>query len=417
MPDEKPTTHERIIDAAEEAPRGVALLRVSLVLLLWALLAGVVVGAGCLATLKVVDLLQEVVWDGLAEALPQPLGTVAPVLLCTLGGVLVGMATSRAGFSLDTLSVVVGHCRTEGGYRVKSWPWALLLFALPIAFGGAIGPEAGVSGFTAALGTMAMHGMRRSGVAVVRNTSHPLAAAWMALSPAQSDEGRRYTRGPRILLWSAAAAGFVLGALGVSRLFGPGAGFPRFDGIDYLGLNASALWALLALPLGWVLARLSALAGRATKLACDRMGTVSKAILCGVVLGLVAMALPAVLFSGQSATRDLLGSWQAMGAGALLATCVAKLALTQLCEETGWIGGEFFPLIFCGVAAGYAVAIITGGDPMLAVALSTGALVGAATRKWLLTTCVLALCFPPVSLPVVALAAFLGAKANAKHNG
>lgn len=80
-----------------------------------------------------------------------------------------------------------------------------------------------------------------------------------------------------------------------------------------------------------------------------------------------------------------------MGAGVLLATCVAKLALTQLCEETGWIGGEFFPLIFCGVAAGYAIAIITGDDPMLAVALSTDALVGASTGKWLLSTCVLAL--------------------------
>ncbi len=255
MPVEKPKTHERIIDAAEEVPRGVALLRASLVLLLWALLTGVVVGAGCLATLKVVDLLQEAVWDGLAEALPQPLGTVAPVLLCTLGGVLVGMATNHAGFSLDTLGVVVGHCRTEGGYRVKNWPWALLLFALPIAFGGAVGPEAGVSGFTAALGTMAVHGMRRSGVAVARNaSSHPLIAAWKALSPAASDEGRRYARGPRILLWAVAAVGFVFGALGVSRLFGPGAGFPRFDGIDYLGLNASALWVLLALPLGWVLA-------------------------------------------------------------------------------------------------------------------------------------------------------------------
>ena len=410
----KTKTHERIIGAAEETPRGVALVHASLVLLLWALLAGVVVGVGCLATLRVVDLLQEVVWDGLAKTLPQPLSAVAPVLLCTLGGTLVGIATSRAGFSLDTLGVVVGNCRSKGGYRVKSWPWALVLFARPIAFGGAVGPEAGVSGFTAALGTMAMHGMRRSGVAVVRNTSHPLSAAWMALSPAQSDEGRRYTRGPRILLWSAAAVGFVLGALGVSRLFGPGAGFPRFDGIDYLGLNAGALWALLALPLGWVLARLSALAGRATKLACDRIGTVPKATLCGVVLGLVAMALPEVLFSGQSATRDLLGSWQAIGAGTLLATCVAKLALTQLCEETGWVGGEFFPLIFCGVAAGYAVAAITGTDPMLAVALSTGALVGTATGKWLLSTCVLALCFPPVSLPAVAIAALLGARANGR---
>lgn len=270
----KTKTHERIIDAAEETPRGVALMHASLVLLLWALLAGVVVGVGCLATLRVVDLLQEVVWDGLAEALPQPLSAVAPVLLCTLGGTLVGIATSRAGFSLDALGVVVGHCRTEGDYQVKSWPWALVLFALPIAFGGAVGPEAGVSGFTAALGTMAMHGMRRSGVAVARNTTHPLAAAWKALSPAASDEGRRYARGPRILLWAVAAVGFVFGALGISRLFGPGAGFPRFDGIDYLGLDASALWALLSLPLGWALARLSAYAGKAAKVACDRMKTV-----------------------------------------------------------------------------------------------------------------------------------------------
>ena len=412
MPGEKSNTHERIIDAAEEVPRGVALLRMAVVLLVWALLAGVAVGVGCLATLKVVDLLQEAVWDGLAESLPQPLGAVAPMLLCTLGGVLVGVATSRAGFSLDTLDVVVGRCRTEGGYQVKSWPWALLLFALPIAFGGAVGPEAGVSGFTAALGTMAMHGMRRSGVAAARNASHPLVAAWKALSPAASDEGRRYSRRPRALLWAMAAVGFVLGALGVSHLFGPGAGFPRFGAIDYLGLGTNALWALLALPLGWVLARIAAYAGKAAKLACGRMKTVPKAILCGVVLGLVAMALPEVLFSGQSGTAVLLGSWQAMSAGVLLATCVAKLALTQLCEETGWVGGEFFPNIFCGVAAGYAVAAITGGDPMLAVALSTGALVGAATRKWLLSTCVLALSFPPASLPVVALAAFLGAKAS-----
>ena len=154
---------------------------------------------------------------------------MAPVLLCTLGGALVGVATSHTGFSLDTLGVVVGRCRTEGGYRVKNWPWALVLFALP-----------------------------------------------------------------------------------------------------------------------------------------------------------------EVLFSGQSGTWDLLSGWQAMGAGMLPATCVAKLALTQLYEESGWIGGEFFPLIFCGVAAGYAVAIITGGDPMLAVALSTGALVGLPPETG---------CSPPACLP------------------
>ena len=81
------------------------------------------------------------------------------------------------------------------------------------------------------------------------------------------------------------------------------------------------------------------------------------------------------------------------------------------CVAGGWIGGEFFPMIFCGVSAGYALALATGCDPMIAVACTTAALVSACTRKPMLTIVVLALCFPPTTLPLVAVCAALAAKA------
>lgn len=133
--------------------------------------------------------------------------------------------------------------------------------------------------------------------------------------------------------------------------------------------------------------------------------------MCGVVLGLVACFLPLVLFSGQKGSHQLLSSWQTIPVVILMLSCLTKLALTQLCVNTGWVGGEFFPLIFCGVAMGYALSRISGADAMMCVTLVTSTLVAAATQRWFLTTCVLALCFPLADLPIVALVSWASATA------
>lgn len=406
------TTHhpDRVIDATDEPVHGLALVRIVLIVTVGALLAGVVVGFGCILTLRIVDLLQDVIWDRLTQALPHTAWfSPTPLLLCTIGGLFVGLATKKAGFQPDTLGAVVQTCRASGGYRVKNWPWLLALFALPIVFGGAVGPEAGISGFTASLGTSAMHAMRRSGVAAIRHSSHPLTAAVTALSPSASDEGRRYRKSMSITLWVIAAIGFVLGALGVSQLFGPGAGLPRFDSIAYLRLTSQSWWALLAFPVGLLLALLAGVCAKLFQKATSRLPIVARAVVGGAVLGLVACFLPLVLFSGQKGSQQLLSSWQTIPILILVLSCIAKLALTQLCVTTGWIGGEFFPLIFSGIAIGYALARISGADAILCVTIATSSLVAAATQHWFLTTSVLALCFPLADLPIVALVSWAAA--------
>lgn len=408
---------KRVIDAAPEQPSGARLARVVVVLLAIAAGLGVALGFFTTGALWCADHLQELLWAKAEVAL----GWWAPLALCTAGGLCVGVATVRLGCTLDTLGQVIARCRAQGGYALPaSVPKVLLLFLLPIAFGGAIGPEAGVSGLVVALASRAVHAMRRSGVAAVRDADHPLAAALSVIAPGNSTPDARYERVPGAVLWGVGGAGFVVGARLFSLAFGPAGSLPRFDAIDYGTLDAATVRvALVGVAVGCVLALFSAksdaLLARVTTRPTDASPrrAVAQAVLCGIALGTVACALPNVLFSGQVATRELAGGWREAAAGVLAATALAKLVLSNACVRTGWVGGQFFPLIFCGVSAGFALAAVAGVDPRLPVALTCAALVSGATGKWLLTTLVLALCFPPASLPAVAASAFVATRVAA----
>lgn len=94
----------------------------------------------------------------------------------------------------------------------------------------------------------------------------------------------------------------------------------------------------------------------------------------------------------------------------LILTALAKMLLVNLCISLGWRGGSIFPLIFSGVAAGYAFAAITGIDPNFAVAALTAGLYGYVSRKPVMTVAVLLMCFPPVYIFPLAGAAVIASK-------
>lgn len=382
-----------------------------------ALLVGLTAGALIVLALRLSSALQTMVWHNLSAALPPLAQTLFPLVACVIGGVLIGAYTSRAGFTLCGMGEVIRRCRTQGGYSFPSWGRAVVLFLLPIAFGGAVGPEAGVSGFVAAVLTQAIHALRRSGYAVIDNPEGPLGSAVRALSPsAEGKEFKLRVRWVRIVLWLVAVAGIIVGASCTSTLLGGSEGMPRIAAIDYA--RGAWLSALPAFILGIAVALLVAVASKAARRLSnalervahgERSAHILRATVCGAALGLAAIFMPDVLFSGETGLEALIGSWATYGLGLLAATVVAKMVLTQLCVSMDWVGGEFFPLIYCGAATGYVVALLMGCDPMVAVAVSAGALVSAATTKPLLATAVLAICFPVQSLPVVAASAFLAA--------
>mgnify|MGYP002572812422 CR=1 FL=1 len=107
-------------------------------------------------------------------------------------------------------------------------------------------------------------------------------------------------------------------------------------------------------------------------------------------------------------TRD--GRTDEYSAKILILTALAKMLLVNLCISLGWRGGSIFPLIFSGVAAGYAFAAITGIDPNFAVAAMTAGLYGYVSRKPVMTVAVLLMCFPPVYIFPLAGAAVIASK-------
>ena len=92
----------------------------------------------------------------------------------------------------------------------------------------------------------------------------------------------------------------------------------------------------------------------------------------------------------------------------MLATGVLKEVLAPMCIRMGWVGGNFFPCIFAGIACGYGLAGIAGIDPMFAVTIVTTAFLSGVTRRPLLAVVILLLCFPLIGILWCGLAAIVG---------
>ncbi|OUO90748.1 hypothetical protein B5F40_06050 [Gordonibacter sp. An230] len=335
------------------------------------------------ALLSASYLLSDLVWDGIGNALDLP---AFPLLACTLGGVLIGLWNARFDSAPKPLEKVMADTRAKGGYSVGRVAPASVSFLLPIAFGGSVGPEAGLTGFAAA-------GCTWVGV---------------ALRKASGLDGP-LSRAQKVPLYALGAVGGAAGAAAFSALFDGGIPLPRF-GAASLTWEAVA-WTVPLAVAGWALAALYALATRLAGRLSRTLGghPVLKPTLCGLALGATALALPYVLFPGTEQAADLARQWTDTPAAILLATGVVKTVFVALCLNLGWNGGPFFPLIFCGVSTGFGIAAVTGADAMLCAAATSTALIAGFTRKPAMALLVMLLCFPAQSLPFMAPAALAGA--------
>ncbi len=114
----------------------------------------------------------------------------------------------------------------------------------------------------------------------------------------------------------------------------------------------------------------------AFKRLADRMGDrpVTKALIAGLILALLGMALPFTMFAGETQAEQLGEVWGGMSALVLLGTGFCKVLITPLCIRFGWRGGHFFPVIFAGISIGYGMATLTGADPVFGLCACTAAL-------------------------------------------
>ena len=347
-----------------------------------------------------------------------------PLVACTLGGVIIGLWTLWSHDEVSSLEEVMSEFKQTGSYRTNGVWRPVITFLLPLVFGGSIGFEAGLTGLITSGCCWIRDQLKKAGLrlAVVSEVTiaasmaaifkTPLAGIAAGTESEPDTDAYDMRRGPKIVLYIAAAFGAFAGIRVFSTIFGASGGLPRFQEIN--ATPNQLLWVLPCIALAYAMTLLFHASSRAFGTAGDLMGrtpagVVARPIVCGVVMGAVACVLPYVLFPGETQSEELMETWPTWTAFALLGTGVLKAAITPMCLNMGWRGGDLFPSIFAGVAAGYGLATLTGADPMLMVTVTATAFLAGVTRKPLLVLGILLLCFPADGVLWMGIAAVIGA--------
>ena len=273
------------------------------------------------------------------------------LLWCGAIGVALSLLQRRhAGSSLPELQDTLAELRTAEGLNTQHGLRQVIGGMLALAGGGTLGPEALMTRLVA----VASH-------AIWKGADRDLLAAAMAGSLG-------LFRSP--LLGGAALAGrqWQLIWRWLPGTIGGIAGFVAFHGLSDLGGGLRGVsYAWPADPtqrLGALLAALIAgiagwLAGQLIRRWRQWLQTLQLLerfwwipIGTGLLTGLCLWGLPLAGFSGESQLKPLvLNEWR-LDTAILMLSAVAKLLMVGLCLETGWRGGQFFPVVLASSALG-----------------------------------------------------------------
>ena len=123
---------------------------------------------------------------------------------------------------------------------------------------------------------------------------------------------------------------------------------------------------------------------------------------------LFVILMPRLLFSGQSFMHLVpsFGSQQAWYI--LVIAAIMKLVFLQVCLQTGWIGGDIFPVVFSAILIGFAVAqFFPTIDSLFVVAIFATSLTTQILGTILVPGIFVGLFFPITLWPIVVLVLFL----------
>ena len=397
-------------------------------IILFALLTagmGFVAGLLIRLVLLVISLGTGAVWThlprlfGLEHSLPYYLGA------CLLGGLLIGLWQRRFGIFPDTLEEVIGRVKGTGTYPYDRLPVIAVAAILPLIFGGALGPEAGLTGLIAGFCCMIGDHLKIKGDRLAALTEAGLAATLGVifgapffgiaahLEPDDSTEHYReklVSRKTRILIYCFGVAG-GMAAFALAGLFLPSVGLPRFDPEHAIGIH-QWVWFVPLLALGIIaclyyqsLAALMRFLGK--KIASHR---IVSCLIAGVAVAVCGWFIPLSMFSGEHQLEDLIAGYGDLTIPVLAISAAAKLFLVSVCINFGWKGGNIFPIIYSSALLGYDFAAITGMDGTFAVAILTASFYAYLMRKPVTVMAILLLCFPVTYIIPIGISAFLASK-------
>src|SRR5512137_1903446 len=309
------------------------------------------------------------------------------ILVCTIGGLLVGLLVKFFGDHSGIFAEVMREFGKTGRFDYRNAPGIVITAFVSLIAGGSLGPEAPLADACGGMGTLladrlkldeqGTRTMGYSGVSAMLAAfiTSPFSGALLGLESAQGGPGGLlmyfWVLFPSLLASSVATVVFVLlsGSF-FETLYQFPAYTPRLVDLVYavpLGLIGGAVGVLFMASLRWLQRFFQPL----------KAHVVVRGLIGGLGMGLIGALLPLTLFSGEAETADLITHAVEIGVVMLIVLCVVKVFATSLLLATGWKGGYVFPILFSSVALGLAVNLLFPAIPVAVTVAATmaGALV------------------------------------------
>ncbi|WP_106768781.1 chloride channel protein [Paenibacillus faecalis] len=387
---------------------------------LYSTFIGGVTGFLTWAFLALLSITTHLLWIGLPSVIDVRNWTI---ILCLTGGVLVGLCQKYFGNYPRRMDEVLGELKKTKRIDYSSGFKNAISAIIVLSFGASLGPEAALVGIIGGLSTWAGDAIKsivkkkpvlsEHGDIIIEYSVEasvgmifraPLYGAFTLFEDRGDPRRRKLIK--TLVYTITTAAGFSVFFL-LSQIDNRSFSLADF-GPAMIGLNE--MIAIIPLILvGILFAKLYGYFGYLLPKMLKPLENykVIKAMIGGVVLGLIGTVLPIILFSGEHELTELASTWMDMSFYLLLGMGIVKLFLTEFCLASGWRGGHIFPLIFAGVSIGYAVALLFPVDPVTSVAVVTTALTSAVLQKPIAVILLFVLIFPLKLIILIIVAAYL----------
>lgn len=339
--------------------------------------------------------------------------SVYPLIVCTAGGLIIGLIRRAAGDYPEDMMTVFGKLKADKTYPYRKLPMLFICALLPLIFGSSVGPEAGMVGLIVALCCWAGDRMKfakseseyysRMGAEVTlsilfRSPLFGLLDVEEDVSETDKTSGGQELTGLLKIILYCVAAGAAFGMFWLmNTLFGKvSEGFPTFDLVS--AQRADYMLFVIYLICGIILGLFFERSERIFHMAGQKLPPVIKEMTAGLILGAVACVLPVIRFSGEEQMGILIEDYAKYAPLAMIGIAFLKIIMTNLCISFGLKGGHFFPLIFSAVCLGFGVSLMIFPQDVshatYAAAIVSAGTLGVTLKKPLAVSMLLLLCFP-----------------------